>query len=936
MERARDERARARRDQDATLARVLQGLERSRQAFAAPGNLFAAPSLSIFRRRRHKPARSSTPRARRDAAEAWRRRCSAVFLDLLRAQQRRRDAAARAPQIASFGVPSAGLLARVPTPAADATTAYASTADLLADTTEVVCAPTTHSLTREEMIALMWQVGERCTRCDALDLSGTSHNTSFDSIRALLVSPGFGARLRVFAARRCAALDDPGLKVLADRCFALEVVDLSGCENISDVGLRFLCNKSPLKAVRLAGCPQVTGATLRALTGALSHKRQGACRDLEVLDVSCCPRLNDLGLESFGDAGCTGPHPVFERLGFLNLASVGVLAGARPRVSRTALCRTLRGQGRLVVLNLAHNPLLVDDMTCSVLGANCAFLSSLCLARCSLVTNLGLSHVAVGCRRIQCLDLTGLGRLTAHGLLHLVNKRAATLVLLNLTGLQGSMPSDLILPLASKLPYAVKAESFYGFKPVDDVLHQKLLDQEGFIEAAAAASVQAGVRGARDRARVQLLRRRMAVVIQHKWRVCRERRSLHARGRRFEARWAAVRVLQQNVRIVLERWAYARDEERRGALATLLKTMGRAATRIAAVYRGHFARHSRFSRCADVMSALRRREERLRRQRAVAAVVTLQRRLRWRIRWHTVRVDAEEAAQRRRDCLLAKRILTDALRIFVAKMKLWRLWDEWNRTHQRKYLAVVMIQCMVRCKLSRKLLRRKRWLRHLGIKRKHEAASQIQGYFVRSRRDRRAALLLHYTRQSAAVRIQAWTRSLFVGHYTTFSVNELELRWKEKASFEAMLAVQNQAQRVKQAEMEADSASDSDEEWEPVVNEETGEHGFFSLKRNAFRVDPTQIRLWEKSLVGRKIYCLDEDDTGRWEAAAIVAYNSWKNKWKIVWANKDGDYFWCNLRKEHARVMMRMNDPDTGEEDPLGNWIMLKTLFPGRREEHEL
>ena len=98
----------------------------------------------------------------------------------------------------------------------------------------------------------------------------------------------------------------------------------------------------------------------------------------------------------------------------------------------------------------------------------------------------------------------------------------------------------------------------------------------------------------------------------------------------------------------------------------------------------------------------------------------------------------------------------------------------------------------------------------------------------------------------------------------------------------------------------------------------------------------TQIRLWEKSLVGRKIYCLDEDDTGRWEAAAIVAYNSWKNKWKIVWANKDGDYFWCNLRKEHARVMMRMNDPDTGEEDPLGNWIMLKTLFPGRREEHEL
>jgi len=143
--------------------------------------------------------------------------------------------------------------------------------------------------------------------------------------------------------------------------------------------------------------------------------------------------------------------------------------------------------------------------------------------------------------------------------------------------------------------------------------------------------------------------------------------------------------------------------------------------------------------------------------------------------------------------------------------------------------------------------------------------------------------------------------------------------------------LQNSKQGLMKAEMEGNSASESDEEWEPVWDDVNQCEMFFSAKRNATRKDPTTLRTWERSLVGQKIMLFDIwDEDKRWVKAAVKKYNSWKNKWKIIYAGKDGDYKWINMREQHHLIMMKRDG------DEKGDWCMLRALFPPRRNEEDL
>tara|TARA_B100000780_G_C20878121_1_gene349295 strand:+ start:114 stop:443 length:330 start_codon:yes stop_codon:yes gene_type:complete len=108
---------------------------------------------------------------------------------------------------------------------------------------------------------------------------------------------------------------------------------------------------------------------------------------------------------------------------------------------------------------------------------------------------------------------------------------------------------------------------------------------------------------------------------------------------------------------------------------------------------------------------------------------------------------------------------------------------------------------------------------------------------------------------------------------------------------------------------------------------------FFSAKRNATRKDPMSLRSWEKSLVGKKIMLFDEWEEQRWVHAFVKQYNSWKNKWKIIFAGKDGDYKWINMHSRHDIIMMRDFD---GEGEHEGDWCMLRLLFPKKRDKVDL
>jgi hypothetical protein len=962
---ARDERALARKSEDRALHDMIKNL--ARPGYGRPASLFAsgAPSQSLFaapryastplggqraagsiqtpdsyyfgyfgdsydgtpfngtpntpNRRRGKRGTNSDnnehsmknrrPR-RRDPEREWNQRCNKIFQGVMRANASREfPHYARREQI------------------------------LQCKTIRLAPSIMPTSATPEDLVALFWQMGERLRHVEQLDISRTRHVT-FDAVRAVLLTPIFGARLRILQAQEQPAIDDQVMQLLASRCsHSLRVVDFSKCPNLTDTGLKFLVQSANLEAIRLRACPMITGGTLRTLAGEATVG-DGAVR-LELLDVSACGRLHDMGFDSFAAAGASRSR--IRRLTYLNLSD---LSGTRAQnelspdtigmrkmpLTAARMARALVSHAHLKVLNLSNNETLVNDRTLKLIGERLPSISSLNVAKCRRITDAGLAAVSKGCEKLQAIHLAGLGKLTTHGIHALVHLRGATLVLLNLSGLQGTLPIDTIQPLAKRhLPFAEPAVTFYGFKPRDNVLYEKVRHQWKFIEAAAAANVQANIRGARSRAQVRLLKATMVQRIQRAWRCCSAKTTMARRRRRFALETAAAIFLQRNVRIVLWNWEKARSDKKQANLKRWLREMGAAATKIAALYRGYFLRENPASPVFDIVDEIRRREGRLRRRRFLDVVCKLQNTRRKRTQRIQRDLDAEEQAQRDRDCFLACRVLQQAIRMFNAKKKLWYLWQEWNANNMHLYNSGVMIQCMVREKLARKKLHRLRWQRRLEIMRQNQAASQIGAHMLRGPQSRASARLLHAKRHGAATTIQSWMRQRFVGHYSYFGVDELLQKWKGKMVWETLEAMQRAGQIMKNAEAGTDSASDSDEEWEPVPDPDgSGETiAYFSAKRNVRTEDPSKLRVFEKSLVHRKIMFFDENEQA-WTKCAITAYNSWKNKHRVVYADKDGDYEWVNLRKNHHLCMLRQVNNDEGD------YVMLRNLFPNRRAADEL
>jgi len=149
--------------------------------------------------------------------------------------------------------------------------------------------------------------------------------------------------------------------------------------------------------------------------------------------------------------------------------------------------------------------------------------------------------------------------------------------------------------------------------------------------------------------------------------------------------------------------------------------------------------------------------------------------------------------------------------------------------------------------------------------------------------------------------------------------------------WETLEAMQRAEQKMKKAEAGVDSASESDEEWEPVLDPDGSGMtiAYFSAKRNFRTEDPNKLRVFEKSLIHRKIMFFDVKEQA-WTHCAITAYNSWKNKHRVVYADRDGDYEWVNLRKNHHLCMLRQISNDEGD------FVMLRNLFPNRRAAGEL
>ena len=468
MEMARSERKSKMKHQDQTLSKMLHDLSIQHQNYSTPGAMFSSPTQSIFTKSTKKRKRRTKKKQSSD--QIWKTRCQHSFHRLLRHQQQ---------PMSEFTPISKLLQTKI---------------------IKINVDPKINTMTYEDVQALFWQIGERCQQVIQFDMSRIK-NCTFEAIRALLITPSFGNRLIILRARNQDAINDQSLKLMASRLTTLKVIDFSKCQNVTDTGLRCLINATNIEAISLSECTQITGTTLRALVGELSPDRRQdtACTNLELLDISSCPKVHDLGWLAFGNGGFTGQYPLLHQLKYLNVSKLGNNDmednSKRYRTTEKAMVNTLRHHINTMVLNISHNSELVTNLSMKIIGNNMPKLISLNIAHNRKITDAGLAYVAKGCVAIQAINLSSLGRLTTPGIYTLLQLRANSLKLINMNGLQGTLPISLLLPLCKHLPYAEPALTFYGFKPINDVVHQKLISQWKFIEHAAAAKLQAGMRG---------------------------------------------------------------------------------------------------------------------------------------------------------------------------------------------------------------------------------------------------------------------------------------------------------------------------------------------------------------------------------------------------------------------------------------------------------
>ncbi|KAF7845255.1 F-box/LRR-repeat protein 3 [Senna tora] len=228
----------------------------------------------------------------------------------------------------------------------------------------------------------------------------------------------------------CFGIDDDSLDVFKQGCTTLKKLDISGCHNISHIGLSALTshsgcleqltladsspvtraladalNKLPiLQSIRLDGC-QVTSAGLKAIGSSCMSLKElslSKClgvtdealsfllskhKDLRKLDITCCRSITHLSIASIVNS-CTNLISLRMESCTLVPREAFVLIGQR--------CHSLEE------LDLTDNE--IDDEGLKTIS-RCTRLSNLKLGICLNITDRGLAYIGMCCPKLKELDL---------------------------------------------------------------------------------------------------------------------------------------------------------------------------------------------------------------------------------------------------------------------------------------------------------------------------------------------------------------------------------------------------------------------------------------------------------------------------------------------------------------------------------------------------
>ncbi|KAL6905992.1 hypothetical protein ACP4OV_003593 [Aristida adscensionis] len=282
-------------------------------------------------------------------------------------------------------------------------------------------------------------VALKCKQLRSLDLSYTM--ITRQSFRSIMMLPN----LEVLSLLGCVGIDDDALGGLEDVCNkSLQVLDISNCQNVTDLGVSSIVKAIPnllelnlsycwtvtpsmvssfqriakLQTLKLEGCKlmadglKAIGRSCVSLRELSLSKCSGVTdtelsfvvsrlKNLQKLDITCCRNITDVSLAAI-TSSCT--------------SLISLRMESCSRVSSEGLQLIGKRCCHLEELDLTDNDL--DDEGLKAL-TGCSKLSSLKVGICLRISDEGLSHIGKSCPELRDIDLYRSGGISDDGVTQL-------------------------------------------------------------------------------------------------------------------------------------------------------------------------------------------------------------------------------------------------------------------------------------------------------------------------------------------------------------------------------------------------------------------------------------------------------------------------------------------------------------------------------------
>lgn len=228
------------------------------------------------------------------------------------------------------------------------------------------------------------RVAQKCTNLRRLNLTGCQQITDV-AIQSLTKSQ-CAKTIRNLNFSNCSMLTDASLLQISKSFDRLQAINLKQCHLITDAGLNQLtAGCRTLRRLRIWGCQEITDEAMESVA-------ENVGTNLTWLDVGLCPLIGDDGLIAIADK-CPN-------LQWLDISRAGP-------------------NRRFVNFQRVKQSIPLTDRAIMSIASHCPDLELLDLSHCSNITDISLIHLSRNSINIKSLSLKGLDKITRDSILEL-------------------------------------------------------------------------------------------------------------------------------------------------------------------------------------------------------------------------------------------------------------------------------------------------------------------------------------------------------------------------------------------------------------------------------------------------------------------------------------------------------------------------------------